>query len=122
MTDHRAETINRIVNAVKSWREENGTERVRFRLATGNVGVMAATNEEVSAAHFPSRSSSPRALVGSFRAGASVACRSASRISSVSMRARTLFFAAPYRFTQRTAGSLSELKTSTACCPDRILS
>lgn len=52
-TDHRAETINRIVDAVKSWREENGTERARFRLATGNVGVMAATNEEVSAAQFP---------------------------------------------------------------------
>ncbi|MCG6868224.1 MAG: MMPL family transporter [Gammaproteobacteria bacterium] len=52
-TDHRAETINRIVDAVKSWREENDTDRVRFRLATGNVGVMAATNEEVSAAQFP---------------------------------------------------------------------
>lgn len=52
-TDHRAETIHRIVDAVKSWREENDSDRVRFRLATGNVGVMAATNEEVSAAQFP---------------------------------------------------------------------
>ncbi len=29
------------------------SDAVRFRLATGNVGVMAATNEEVKAAQFP---------------------------------------------------------------------
>ncbi|MGB5544499.1 MAG: MMPL family transporter, partial [Gammaproteobacteria bacterium] len=34
-------------------RDENPTEGVEFRLATGNVGVMAATNEEVAAAQFP---------------------------------------------------------------------
>jgi predicted RND superfamily exporter protein len=51
--DHKAETINRIVNAVKTFQKEHGTEEVKFRLATGNVGVMAATNETVSAAQFP---------------------------------------------------------------------
>jgi len=77
-TDHRAETIARIVQRVKELRaemnigdelqfelqnevleelaEEEGavtTEKLRFRLATGNVGVMAATNEDIAAAEKP---------------------------------------------------------------------
>jgi predicted RND superfamily exporter protein len=51
--DHKAETINRIVREVKRYAAEHGSDRVRFRLASGNVGVMAATNEAVSAAQFP---------------------------------------------------------------------
>lgn len=51
--DHKAETIAKIVSEVKNYRETTATENVKFRLATGNVGVMAATNEEVSAAQFP---------------------------------------------------------------------
>ena len=48
--DHKAETIERVVAAVKAFAAENDSERHRFRLATGNVGVMAATNEVVKAA------------------------------------------------------------------------
>ena len=51
--DHKARTIARIVDAVKQYDRENGNERLRFRLASGNVGVMAATNEAVDAAQFP---------------------------------------------------------------------
>ncbi|MFK5927262.1 MAG: MMPL family transporter [Desulfuromusa sp.] len=51
--DHKAETIANIVSEVKKYRDQQVTENVTFRLATGNVGVMAATNEEVSAAQFP---------------------------------------------------------------------
>lgn len=78
--DHRAETIDRVVEAVKAFDEKNrerlgderrqemkellthegtgkspelGEWRIRFRLAMGNVGVMAATNEEVRAEQFP---------------------------------------------------------------------
>ncbi len=51
--DHKAETINKIVSEVKSYRDQHSGEGVKIRLATGNVGVMAATNEEVSAAQFP---------------------------------------------------------------------
>jgi predicted RND superfamily exporter protein len=51
--DHKAETIDRIVSAIKAYRELHGSDEVKFRLATGNVGVMAATNETVSAAQFP---------------------------------------------------------------------
>jgi predicted RND superfamily exporter protein len=52
-TDHKAETIDRVVAAVKELDAELGSEGTRFKLATGNVGVMAATNEEVSADQFP---------------------------------------------------------------------
>lgn len=52
-TDHKAETINTIVAEVKNYRAEHGREDLKFRLATGNVGVMAATNEEVQEAQFP---------------------------------------------------------------------
>jgi predicted RND superfamily exporter protein len=75
--DHRAETIARVVARVKELRQEmnidelefrlenealeglaSGEEEVTplslsFRLATGNVGVMAATNEDVAAAEKP---------------------------------------------------------------------
>jgi predicted RND superfamily exporter protein len=53
LEDHKAETIDRVVAAVNAFRAEHDGERVRFRLATGNVGVMAATNEVVRAAQFP---------------------------------------------------------------------
>jgi len=52
-SDHKAETIAKIVSEVKGFQKKYGWEKVRFRLATGNVGVMAATNEEVQAAQFP---------------------------------------------------------------------
>jgi len=51
--DHKAETIEGIVDAVKAYETEHGSEDARFRLASGNVGVMAATNEAVSEAQFP---------------------------------------------------------------------
>jgi len=51
--DHKAETIDRIIMEVKNYRAQHSYENISFRLATGNVGVMAATNEEVSAAQFP---------------------------------------------------------------------
>jgi len=47
--DHKAETISRIVEATKAFNAENSAEGVNFALASGNVGVMAATNEEIKA-------------------------------------------------------------------------
>ena len=52
-TDHKAVTIERIVDAVKAFNAANANEDIVFRLASGNVGVMAAVNEEVSASQFP---------------------------------------------------------------------
>ncbi|MFC1749881.1 RND family transporter, partial [Pseudomonadota bacterium] len=51
--DHKATTISAIVNAVKTYRNTHQHENIRFMLATGNVGVMAATNEEIERAQFP---------------------------------------------------------------------
>ena len=51
--DHKAVTIERIVDAVKAFNAANANEDIVFRLASGNVGVMAAVNEEVSASQFP---------------------------------------------------------------------
>jgi len=50
--DHKAETINRIVASVQNFAKKNDSDRHRFRLATGNVGIMAATNEVVEATQF----------------------------------------------------------------------
>jgi len=52
-SDHRAQTIDRIVAAAEGFEAEHHNPDVRFRLASGNVGVMAATNQVVSAAQFP---------------------------------------------------------------------
>ncbi|MDH5285480.1 MAG: MMPL family transporter [Betaproteobacteria bacterium] len=48
--DHQGTTIAHIVREIKRFAAENATPQVEFRLAAGNVGVMAATNEAVDAA------------------------------------------------------------------------
>ena len=53
LSDHKAETIERVVAEVKQQAELLGTESIKFRLASGPVGVMAATNEAVEAAQTP---------------------------------------------------------------------
>lgn len=51
--DHKAETIEQVVAAAKAFEADHGNADVSFKLATGNVGVMAATNEAVAAAQWP---------------------------------------------------------------------
>ncbi|MCY7293904.1 efflux RND transporter permease subunit [Alteromonas sp. a30] len=53
MEDHKAETINRVVAAVKDYRTQYESEDLRFKLASGPVGVMAAQNEAVENAQSP---------------------------------------------------------------------
>lgn len=53
MEDHKAETINVVVDAVKRLRDEYQTEELSIKLASGPVGVMAATNEAVEASQDP---------------------------------------------------------------------
>lgn len=53
MEDHKAETIDRVVDAVKLFRQDYETDTLKFSLASGPVGVMAAKNEAVSAAQDP---------------------------------------------------------------------
>lgn len=53
LEDHKAETIQGVVNAVKSYNDRSGGDKVSFLMASGNAGIMAATNEEVARAQYP---------------------------------------------------------------------
>lgn len=50
MRDHEGATVARVVEEIKKFQREHDSDELRFRLAAGNVGVMAATNEAVDAA------------------------------------------------------------------------
>jgi len=61
--DHKASTINDVIAAVKAYQKDNPPVfddkgsleegEVKFRLATGNAGVMASTNDVVKGAQMP---------------------------------------------------------------------
>jgi len=53
LTDHRAETLTGVTRTVEDFIAEHPSDKVRFRLAGGNAGVMAATNDVVQAAQTP---------------------------------------------------------------------
>jgi hypothetical protein len=53
LEDHKAETIDRVVAKAKEVAKELETDQIKFSLASGPVGVMAATNEAVAAAQDP---------------------------------------------------------------------
>ncbi len=53
LADHKAETLTAVTAAVKQFSAEHPSDKVRFLLASGNAGVMAATNEVVQAAQTP---------------------------------------------------------------------
>lgn len=51
--DHKQQTIDSLISGIKEFIDTRSDDAIRFRLATGNVGVMAASNEEVKNAQFP---------------------------------------------------------------------
>jgi hypothetical protein len=53
LTDHKAETLRSVTDAVKAFAAAHPSPKARFLLASGTAGVMAATNEVVQAAQFP---------------------------------------------------------------------
>ena len=53
LTDHKATTINRVIDQVKTFRAENKLDGVTIRLASGNAGVLAAVNDEVEHSEWP---------------------------------------------------------------------
>ena len=53
LEDHKAETIDRVIKEVKLSAAELGNKQLQFKLASGPVGVMAATNEAVAQAQLP---------------------------------------------------------------------
>lgn len=53
LADHKATTINRVINAVKTFRDSHQTPGITIRLAAGNAGVLAAINDEVAKSELP---------------------------------------------------------------------
>ncbi|MBR9727859.1 RND family transporter [Shewanella intestini] len=53
LKDHKAETIEVVIDKVKQVAQQLNTPDIQFKLASGPVGVMAATNEAVSEAQLP---------------------------------------------------------------------
>jgi uncharacterized protein len=51
--DHTAETIDRIARAAETFSMDDDARPLAFHLASGNLGVMAATNEVVERAQIP---------------------------------------------------------------------
>jgi len=50
LTDHKAETLQRVVDAAESFAQDNPQEGIHFALAAGNAGIEAATNQEIATA------------------------------------------------------------------------
>ncbi|UMZ15105.1 MMPL family transporter [Pseudomonas sp. MPFS] len=53
LADHKATTINRVIEAAKAFRSQYPMPGVVVRLASGNAGVLAAINEEVEKSETP---------------------------------------------------------------------
>ncbi len=53
LKDHKAETIELVIDKVKTLAAEMDSDKLKFKLASGPVGVMAATNEAVAEAQLP---------------------------------------------------------------------
>lgn len=53
LTDHKATTINTVIDSVKRFRADHAMDGVAIRLASGNAGVLAATNDEVEKSERP---------------------------------------------------------------------
>ena len=50
LVDHKAETLERVVDTVEAFAAKNNTEEMQFLLTAGNAGIEAATNIEIAKA------------------------------------------------------------------------
>ena len=50
LSDHRAETLQSVVEAAEAFAAQNRQEGIHFALAAGNAGIEAATNQEIATA------------------------------------------------------------------------
>lgn len=53
LTDHKATTIQRVIDAVKQFRTDHPMPGLTIRLASGNAGVLAAIDDEVEKSELP---------------------------------------------------------------------
>lgn len=52
LDDHKAETLQRVTDAVSDFAAENNSEQIQFLMAAGNAGFEAATNEVIATAQY----------------------------------------------------------------------
>jgi hypothetical protein len=52
LDDHKAETLSRVTGRVKAFAAQHDSEQIQFRLAAGNAGIEAATNEVIGTAQY----------------------------------------------------------------------
>ena len=52
-SDHKAETIKRVVGAATAFKAHSESDAVNLRLASGGIGIQAATNESLEQAELP---------------------------------------------------------------------
>lgn len=52
LSDHKAETLSRVVDAAEKFIQENPMKDLQFLLATGNAGIEAATNDVIVDAYY----------------------------------------------------------------------
>jgi hypothetical protein len=52
LDDHKAETLSRVTASVKAFAAQHDSEQIQFRLAAGNAGIEAATNEVIGTAQY----------------------------------------------------------------------
>ncbi len=50
LDDHKAETLQRVVDAAQAFADQHRQEGIHFALAAGNAGIEAATNQEIATA------------------------------------------------------------------------
>ncbi len=51
--DHKADTVNSIIEGINAYQSSLPEDQFHIRLASGNVGIIAATNDAVEAAQIP---------------------------------------------------------------------
>jgi predicted RND superfamily exporter protein len=52
LDDHKAATLSRVTDSVKAFAAQHDSDKIQFRLAAGNSGIEAATNEVISTAQY----------------------------------------------------------------------
>ena len=52
LKDHQSSTINSVIKDVKDFKNANNNDSISYKLAMGNAGVMAATNEVIASSEF----------------------------------------------------------------------
>ncbi|MEE8365320.1 MAG: MMPL family transporter, partial [Gammaproteobacteria bacterium] len=52
LNDHKADTLERVIDAAETFAAEHDSDAIRFQLAAGNSGIEAATNQVISKAQY----------------------------------------------------------------------